>query len=234
MKALFNLFKKKETKIEEKSRELQKSDIIWINGNRYISSELHNIKVSDIPESKSVYGWALESRVNISNGWTGWSNYSNKVYASMNSALNAVASITPTIKNTHEIRIVALYKMSDAEFRDYKIEKILSENVNPKLETYSKKLYPITAWKVKEDCEVTYNQTNIKYQFKKNTLFIQNEDGNILTIIDQKSPVSYMHKYVLFNYLIKKDLVEEVDVSSQKWAHPHLCKELKQNLKNKI
>lgn len=232
MKALFNLFKKKETKIEEKSRELQKSDIIWINGYKYVVSDLYNIKVSDIPENKSIYGWALESRFITSNGWSIWSNYGNKVYSSMNSALNAAMSITPTVKNNFELRIVALYKMSQAEFRDYKIEKILSENVKPKLETpLLRKIYPIIAWKIKEDCEIVYNQTNIKYKFKKNTLFIQNEDGNILTIIDQKSPVSYLHKYVLFNDLIKKDLVEQVDISSQKWAHPHLCKELKIKIK---
>jgi hypothetical protein len=34
--------------------------------------------------------------------------------------------------------------------------------------------------------------------------------------------------------LIKNEQVEEVNIKNEKWAHPHLCKELKIKIKNKL
>lgn len=229
MKALFNLFRK-----ERKIVEREKTDIIWMNGHKYIISDLQKIKIQDIPESKSVYGWSLEYRYLMGNsvGWSSWLSYKNKIYTTISSTTGAVVDIIPNYRNGFEWRLVALYKMSDSEFRDYKIEKILSDTDLVKSQIPNiKNKYRITAWKVKEDCQIVYNLSKEEYKFKKNTLFIQNEDGQILTIVDQKTPVSYNHRFILFNDLIKKGLVEEVDVSGQKWAHPHLCKELKIKLK---
>jgi hypothetical protein len=57
------------------------------------------------------------------------------------------------------------------------------------------------------------------------------EDGNVRSIKDQTSGINYHDRYQLFNNLIVENLVEEVNIQNEKWAHPHLCKELKKKIK---
>jgi hypothetical protein len=59
------------------------------------------------------------------------------------------------------------------------------------------------------------------------------ENGNIRVVKNSTEPKSIMYehsKYIL-EYLIENELVEEVNIKNEKWAHPHLCKELKKKIK---
>jgi hypothetical protein len=101
--------------------------------------------------------------------------------------------------------------MTEPEYRDYKIDLLLTPNRVSK----EPKVYEIKAWKVKEDCEITYERNNRTYKYSKNTLFIQMEDGNIRVVKNSNER-------------------NTTNIKNEKWAHPHLCKELKIKIKNKL
>jgi hypothetical protein len=122
--------------------------------------------------------------------------------------------------------------MTEPEYRDYKIDLLLTPNRVSK----EPKVYEIKAWKVKEDCEITYERNNRTYKYSKNTLFIQMEDGNIRVVknSNERNNTIYKHATMILEDLIKNEQVEEVNIKNEKWAHPHLCKELKIKIKNKL
>jgi hypothetical protein len=101
------------------------------------------------------------------------------------------------------------------------------------------KVYEIKTWKAKENIEKEiqrdqYPQNGkVLYKCKKNTMFIQMEDGNIRVVRNSTDPNSiiYTHARWTLDDLIKSELVEEVNIKNEKWAHPHLCKELKKKIK---
>ena len=43
--------------------------------------------------------------------------------------------------------------------------------------------------------------------------------------------IIYSHARMILDDLIKNEQVEEVNIKNEKWAHPHLCKELKRKIK---
>ena len=97
--------------------------------------------------------------------------------------------------------------MTEPEYRDYKIDLLLTPNrVNKE-----PKVYEIKAWKVKEDIEKEiqrnqYPQNGIAiYKYKKNTMFIQMEDGNIRIVKNSTDPYSiiYTHARWTLDELIK-------------------------------
>lgn len=113
--------------------------------------------------------------------------------------------------------------MGNDELRDYKIDLLLSEQT-------PKKPYQIKAWKVIEDCEVNYKNSHLTYKYKKGTLFIQLENGSIINIRDHSKGIHRQDGYQLKNDLIPNGLVKEVELTEEKWAHPHLLKELRNKI----
>jgi hypothetical protein len=111
--------------------------------------------------------------------------------------------------------------MNDLQFRDFKINKLVSDDRNPKK-------FEIIAWKVKEDCELKYQYATYKY--KKGTLFIQLESGQIFCLKNPTESVIYPDKFQLNKDLIPRNLVEQVEIKDEKWCFPHLLKELKYKL----
>ena len=228
---LFNLFKKKSTIVEPIKNHF-KSDVMTytINNKVYAIADSQLIKIQAVADDVHLYGWSLEVRWKDSKGeFYSWSTYWNhRVYTSRSAALDAATKVYPNYNNGYEWRIVPLYKMTEPEYRDYKIDQLLSStpNKNPKI-------YEIKAWKVKEDCEITYKRNNMTYKYKKSTLFIQMEDGNIRIVKNSIEPNSiiYSHAKMILEDLIENKQVEEVNIKNEKWAHPHLCRELKKKIK---
>jgi hypothetical protein len=219
MKALFKLFSRKKS---ENIKLKNTQDYITINNKMWRVSDIIPIKVQTYSDNKQVYGWSLECKVENTN----WFNWKNKIYGSINSATSACININKSYGNNYEFRVVALYKMTEPEFRDYKIEQLIGDTERIKF----KKL-EIKAWKVKEDCEIFYERTNKRFEYKKGTLFIEDEQGRTLTIKNQTTKLGLNDGYMLRNDLIVKGLVEQVNIENEKWAMPHLCKELKQKIK---
>jgi hypothetical protein len=59
------------------------------------------------------------------------------------------------------------------------------------------------------------------------------EDGNIRLVKNSTESNSIIHSNarMILDDLIKNEQVEEVNIKNEKWAHPHLCKELKRKIK---
>lgn len=229
---LFNLFKKKTTIVEPVKNHF-KSDVMTytINNKEYAIADSQLIKIQAVADDVHLYGWSLEVRYKMSDGeFCSWFTYWNhRVYASRSSALDAATKVYTSSSPGYEYRIVPLYKMTEPEYREYKIDQLLMPNrVNKE-----PKVYEIKAWKVKENCEIKYERNNMTYKYSKSTLFIQMEDGNIRLVKNSIDPNSiiYSHARMILDDLIKNEQVEEVNIKNEKWAHPHLCKELKRKIK---
>jgi hypothetical protein len=229
---LFNLFKKKSTIVEPVKNHF-KSDVMTytINNKEYAIADSQLIKVQAVAEDVNLYGWSLEVRWKDSKGeFYSWSTYWNhRIYVSRSSALDAATKVFPHYNNGYEWRIVPIYKMTEPEYREYKIDQLLMPNRANK----EPKVYEIKAWKVKEDCEITYERNNRTYKYSKSTLFIQMEDGNIRLVKNstESNSIIHLHARMILDDLIKNEQVEEVNIKNEKWAHPHLCKELKRKIK---
>jgi hypothetical protein len=231
---LFNLFKKKTTIVEPVKNHF-KSDVMTytINNKEYAIADSQLIKIQAVADDVNLYGWSLEVRWKDNKGeWYSWMTYWNhRIYTSRSSALDAATKIYPSYHNGYEWRIVPIYKMTEPEYREYKIDQLLMPNrVNKE-----PKVYEIKAWKVKEDCEITYERNNRTYKYSKSTLFIQMEDGNIRLVKNSTESNSIINSQarMILDDLIKNEQVEEVNIKNEKWSHPHLCKELKKKIKNK-
>jgi hypothetical protein len=229
---LFNLFKKKTTIVEPVKNHF-KTDVMTytINNKEYAIADSQLIKIQSVADDVHLYGWSLEVRYKMSDGeFCSWFTYWNhRVYTSRSSALDAATKVYTSSSPGYEYRIVPLYKMTEPEYREYKIDQLLMPNRANK----EPKVYEIKAWKVKENCEIKYERNNMTYKYSKSTLFIQMEDGNIRLVKNSTDPNSiiYSHARMILDDLIKNEQVEEVNIKNEKWAHPHLCKELKRKIK---
>jgi hypothetical protein len=239
---LFNLFKKKKSTpvapvTSVKNHFNSETMNYTINNREYAIADSQLIKVQAVADDVHLYGWSLEVRYKMSGGeFCSWFTYWNhRVYATRSSALDAATKVYTSSSPGYEYRIVPLYKMTEPEYRDYKIDLLLTPNrVNKE-----PKVYEIKAWKVKEDIEKEIQRSQYPqngksmYKYKKNTMFIQMEDGNIRIVKNSTEPNSiiYTHARWTLDDLIKNDLVDEVNIQNEKWAHPHLCKELKKKIK---
>jgi len=230
---LFNLFKKKKATSVAPVKNHFNSEIMTytINSKEYAIADSQLIKIQAIADDVHLYGWSLEVRWKDNKGeWYSWMAYWNhRIYTSRSSALDAATKIYPSFHDGYEWRIVPLYKMTEPEYRDYKIDQLLMPNRANK----EPKVYEIKAWKVKEDCEITYERNNRTYKYSKSTLFIQMEDGNIRLVKNstESNSIIYSHAKMILEDLIKNEQVEKVNIKNEKWAHPHLCKELKKKIK---
>lgn len=230
---LFNLFKKKSTSVKPDKNHYNTDVMTYtINNKEYAIADSQIVQIQSVANDIQIYGWSLEVRWKDTKGdWYNWMTYWNhRIYVSRSSALDAATKIYPIYNNGYEWRIVPIYKMTEPQFRDYKIDLLINTN---KVER-EPKVYEIKAWKVKEDCEITYEKNNKTYKYSKRTLFIQMEDGNIRLVKNPTEPNSiiYSNAKMILEDLIKNEQVEEVNIKNEKWAHPHLCKELKRKIKN--
>src|ERR1035437_2778004 len=149
MKNMFKIFKKKVKDIVKPKPPLR----ITINNREHVIEDSVFISVQSCAEDIQVYGWSLESRYQYSNGeWMPWHiYYNNKIYHSRETAIDAGIKSGLCNSSTCERRVVALYKMNEPQYRDYKIDKILGNSDK------NRKTYEIKGWKLKEDYEYNRN-----------------------------------------------------------------------------
>lgn len=178
-----------------------------VNNKEYIIEKSDIVLETDQDPLIIPYGYALEERGTNSI----WRTHSNTIYCSKKSAMNAIIQISKI--PGFEYRIVPLYKMDGPILREYKINKILSDD--KKVEKYK-----IRSWKLKVDIE-----TSIGYLHKRGSVFIQLENGRIIKSgqTEKTRTISYSLKQKLKD----PDIFEEVEISDEKWLYPHLLKELK-------
>jgi hypothetical protein len=217
---LFNLLKKKKYTptpvVPTKNHYNSETMNYTINNREYAIADSQLIKVQAVADDVHLYGWSLEVRYRMSGGeFCSWFTYWNhRVYTSRSSALDAATKVYTSSSPGYEYRIVPIYKMTEPEYRDYKIDLLLTPNrVNKE-----PKVYEIKAWKVKEDCEITYERNNRTYKYSKNTLFIQMEDGNIRVVknSNERNITIYKHSTMILEDLIKNEQVEEVNIKNEK------------------
>jgi len=233
MRKLFNLFKKKSAPETTKALETDKrkpAEYWDIDGKRFATAEKMIVKTQTIDETRRIYGWTLEVRMQWNNNntqthTTDWFTYHNhRIYQSQSSAIRALLSV-----NKHnyyfDARIMPLYVMDNTEFRDYKIDKLLIPETN-------KDKFEIKAWKIKYDCEVKLKGIYNPQKYKKGTIFIRLENGSVQQAATKNEKTRWAFRFEL-EELLENDLLEEFSIENEKWIHPHLCKELKTKFKNK-
>lgn len=225
MRSLLDLFKKKDIKGDMVPNRKPFAD--WtIGGREYVTKDKFPIKAQIASEGIVIYGWSLETRFKMNGEWSNWHRYhNNRIYYSMSSAIEAGIKIHPNGIKDIDWRICPLYKMNNAEYREFKIEQILS--VNKKDTEVKSPLYEIKAWLLEEDFEIKFNNNSTIY--KKGTFFIQRENGHVMISATPKTIV-IRHKTQVFKEIQKLGKIKEVNIMDMKQIHPHLLKELKQKL----
>ena len=170
------------------------------------------------------------NRLNEDDSYWGWIN---NIGAGLKTAVTGVEQKPVETQTKSEPNPEEKSKTSDKSAEPKKVEP--KESALPGLSKPKKvepKVYEIKGWKVKEDCEIEYKNTNSKFKYKKGTLFIQLQSGDILQVKSSREN-NRSNRYQLFNDLIPGGFVEEVKIEDEKWSHPHLLKEIKNKLKLK-
>lgn len=188
--------------------------------------ESFDILIQSQENNIQIYGWSLEMRSNYNGSWSTWSTYyNNKIYHSKDAVIRASMDVYNGFTNK-EYRIVALYRMTDSLYRNFKIDRLLGSDTNINK-------YEIKAWKLKEDYDWFKGTINSnKYIHKKGAIYIQLEDGRIIRSGNYTDSVRSMTKDKLFKELIPNKLVDEIKIKDEKWLYPHLLKELKDKINN--
>ena len=232
---IFNIFRKNrnqpkvvESPVKSTKQLIKPEHYYTLFNKNWAIEESINFQAQAVTEGMKPYGWTVEVRWKNNNGeFYPWQTYWNKkIYYSAASATEAALKFYLSTSHGYEWRVKPLYVMEQQEYREFKIDKLLGENISQE----SKK-FEIKGWKVKEDCEIEYKNGN-KFKFIKGTLFIQIENGDIIQIKNSREN-NRIGKYQLFNDLIPGGFVEEVKIEDEKWSHPHLLKEVKNKLKLK-
>jgi hypothetical protein len=205
-----NIFKKKEDSPKPLS--------MTINNKIYAIEDSTFIKVQPVATDVDLYGWSLETKYNKST-YGSWYSHSNRIYNSRESAMDAALKID---RSFYDYRILPLYRMTEIDFREYKINKLFGE-------IEKKEKYEIKGWKLKEDIE-WYRYNNHIVNHKKGSIYIQLENGDIIKSGTACETMIRCGKDKLFKELIPKGLVEEINIKDEKWLYPHLLKEVKTKL----
>jgi hypothetical protein len=89
-----------------------------------------DIKVQSSAEDVKVYGWTLEIRWRNPDGQMGgWFTYwNNRIYNTQSSGIEAAIKVYPSYKKDYEWRVLPIYKMTEPEFRDYKIDQVILDS----------------------------------------------------------------------------------------------------------
>lgn len=196
-----------------------------INGKDWVVDESMSFKVQSSSENIRIYGYTLEFRYPYNSQgietWTQWYTYcTNKIYNSPTSASQAGIQSSKIFKGS-EWRIMPLYVMDQQQFRDFKINRLFNDGKD-------ESKYEIKGWKVKDDID-----DGEGFQYRKNTLFIQLENGTIIYLSNKTDKTKYDYRHHLKKLIDNKE-VDEVNIKDEKWAYPHLLKELKLKLNNTI
>lgn len=219
MKWLSNLFRREEPKKVEPKK------TTWINsvdGIDYSIDDFNVVKVQSVDNDIRPYGWTIEMRRNDSDAYFWYTYHTNKIYSSHSSAMSALISIRKLYPKDYDFRITAIYAMDQNFYRNYKINKLFDEN-RPAV-----KKYEIKAWKMKEDL-IAPGKLKLT---KGRSVFIQLENGRIIKAGGPNDATSNgTFRHLLFEELIPKGLVEEIELKDEKWLYPHLLKELKTKIK---
>lgn len=156
-----------------------------------------------------IYGWTLEMR--NPNGIFTWSSYwNNRIYQTKQSAISALSQVSIIYKN-YEWRVLPLYRMSVENLREYKIGIINNVKIEPE----------IIVWKVNSDFK----------NLKKGDIIIKYKNGTIQKAANTSNPTSYIRN-IEFKELLNNNLITEIDIKDERWIFPHLCKQLKNKMKN--
>lgn len=219
---LFNIGKK------EESKEVKPNPITMvINNIKHVIEDSLFIKVQSSADDVSVYGWSLETRYQMRQGeWTSWYTYFNhRIYNTKESAIDASIKAGLINRPDRECRVIPLYRMTEPQYREYKIDRLLGQDKK-------RESFEIKGWKLKEDYE-WYKTPNNTIVHKKGTVYIQLENGDVIKSGTANEYTWRIGRTKLINELIPKNLVEEINITDEKWLHPHLLKELKIKLKIK-
>lgn len=227
---LFKIFNRKKSR--GKKKDVNPNPIVMdINNSRYVIEDSVFISIQSTAGDVKVYGWSLEYRFRQSDQyqWSGWWTVNNRVYQSRESTIDAAVKMKLSYDINHEYRSIPLYRMEEPQYRDYKIDKLLNDK--------KKDVYEIKGWRLKEDYEYYKNgRSNKPWVHKKGSVFIQLENGSIIksgTCDNQTDRCHTLTRGELFTKWIPNGLVEEINISDEKWLHPHLLKELKIKLTDK-
>lgn len=233
MKKLFNIFKlfqKKACTSTEVNKSSGVNSMICVNGKNYVVQDEQYQKIQSNPIDVNISGYCIEERYLSTNPFhsrkdghmSKWYNHSNKIYSSKLIAVKALMGISKSTSGD-EYRIVALYKMNEMEYRNFKITEILSN--------YPKKEHEIKYWKLKDDFTHTWGTNNNSRKFKKGSIFIQLTNGEVIISATPSEGVVHIGH---FFKKIPKEILEEIDILNEKKIHPHLIKSLKLKIKNDI
>jgi hypothetical protein len=219
MKWLSKLFRK------EESKKVEPKKTTWIDcidGQDYSIDDFDIVKVQSIDNDIRPYGYTIEInyRYNDRDNW--YTYHTNKIYISHSSAMSALISVKKFDQGNHDFRITAIYAMDQNFYRNYKINKLFDENQPPV------KKYELKAWRLNKD----FMTNNGQKLSKDKSVFIQLENGRIIRAATPNDPTSDgTYRRFLFEELIPKGLVEEIELKDEKWLYPHLLKELKTKIK---
>ncbi len=221
--SITNIFKRKDKIITSEGtlKEVTKPVIISVNNKDYI-------KVQSSSEDVKVYGWTLEVRYKNNDGTSHWyTHWNHRIYQTRESAVDAALKIG-TIDR--EYRVNPLYIMTQPQYRDYKIDKIL-DNDKPKIEV------DVRGWKLKDDYIYHRFKDNkgveTEYKYRKGSVFIQLETGEIVKSGNSNEHTVWINNGCLFKDMIPNGLVDEIVITDEKWLHPHLLRVLKNKFKIK-
>jgi hypothetical protein len=178
-----------------------------------------NLSERDETYSKLVYGYSIEvnwsGNLKSRNSWHTY--YTNKIYSSEKSAIDAILQIPK--KGKESFRVVTLYRMGNMDFREYKINKILDNGANSLNNTNLKP----KAWKAKQDFSIDHFLS-----IKRGSIFVKL--GNRI-IQPSKTQRTINFKYI-DEHFKNPELFEEIELKDEKWLYPHLLKEFKEALLN--
>jgi hypothetical protein len=181
-----------------------------VNSKEYLIEKTDLVVKVEESEDLIPYGYSIEYNY-YGNRWSVY--WTNIIYNSLNSALNAIIQIAPTQGDKY--RVVPLYRMQGSHLRDYKISEVLGQT-----KSRQERLSEIKAWKLREDFELN-GRTH-----KKGSVFIRLENGTII-----KSGQTEKTSRILG--IFSDNLIfEEIELKDEKWIYPHLLKELKNKIKN--
>jgi len=183
-------------------------------------SELINVKVQETDKELQPYGWTVEIKSKSLSWYRAWSN---RIYNSESSALNAVAQLSASSYHKgDEFRISPLYKMDGSYLREKKIKQILGEEKSTK-----EKLSEIKAWKLKKDFEFNNFGGYLNYKSKRGSVFVELEGGQIVKNGQTEKTRFFYSPHKVMEHLNNKELFERIELKDEKWLYPHLLKELK-------
>lgn len=198
----------------------------WFNKEENDPQKENSVRVQTPSDNIQIYGWAVESRYHYNGQWTNWyTHWNHKIYNGKEVAIDACAKMGTHMSN--EYRVIPLFRMNDSQYRDHKLNRILPNK--------NSKTFEIKGWKLKEDFQYEINKyTKSTMVYKKGTVFIRLENGNIIKSGNTVDP-TLLSPYVsiFLPDLVSKGLAEEIEIKDEKWLHPHLLKGLKSKLKIK-